>query len=222
MKPLESNDDFNPDLLAGYADGELDSSTRGRVDAYLATHPEVRSELELQRTLSRKSAFWSRLAPPSPSDSAWGRTLGGIRSELNPATPAGYRTPVAVPRSRWFRAALSVSGIAAAMMVAFVMMSNGPNNSTIQPLVSSDEVLPITLASEVDIFSIQGDDAVIVVGQPPLVGPMELISVGEYALDAIRTDPDGRDGKGTVIAGVKPVLLVPGGKSTANPTLPTP
>ena len=73
MKPTESNDDFNPDLLAGYADGELDAATRGRVEVHLAEHPELRSELDAQRALGRKSAFWSRLAPPSPSDSAWGR-----------------------------------------------------------------------------------------------------------------------------------------------------
>ena len=65
-----------PELLAAYADGELDAAGRAHVEAWLAEHPEAHAELETQRNLSRKHGrLWQTSASASPGEKSWSRLL---------------------------------------------------------------------------------------------------------------------------------------------------
>src|SRR5438270_6339912 len=86
-----------PELLAAYADGELDAAGRARVEAWLAEHPEARDEIEAQRRLSRRNRhFWQATAGPQPSEASWLRLLARVHEALT----ASPRPAPAAPR-RW-------------------------------------------------------------------------------------------------------------------------
>src|SRR5262249_58779212 len=72
-----------PELLAAYADGELDAAGRARVEAWLAEHPEARAELENQRKLSRSnSKLWHASGPQSPGERSWSRLFRRVHMAL--------------------------------------------------------------------------------------------------------------------------------------------
>src|SRR5262245_54407800 len=90
-----------PELLAAYADGELDAAARAQVEAWLAAHPEARAELEAQRRLSRRNQkLWHASAGPSPSEASWARVLNRVQSALRTPPAAAAR-----PRPRLLRLA---------------------------------------------------------------------------------------------------------------------
>jgi len=211
-------DDCYPDRLAGYADGELSTSERTQVEEWLVDHPEAKAELELQRSWSRKNPYWLKVTPPSPSDSSWNRVLGGIRNGLEPAsTTVDYRTPTQPRRSTWLRWSAGLTAVAAALAIALHLAPNPAVDPIMVVKVDESEALPIVVAAEVDILSLQGDDAsLLLVGQPPLGGPIVLVGIGDVALDAIMTEPDGRPAKATILVGsdLKKPIFVPNDKTT--------
>src|SRR4051794_27452677 len=85
-----------PELLAAYADGELDAAGRARVEAWLAEHPQARAELETQRRLSgRNRKLWHASAGPAPSEASWSRLFhrvhGAVHDPARPAEPPARR-----------------------------------------------------------------------------------------------------------------------------------
>jgi hypothetical protein len=108
-------DEFPRELLAAYADGELDAEGRAAVERWLADHPEALPELHAQRELSPANAgLWERAEPPEPSAAAWAGVRRGIAEALDPAGPASRG------RSRWRAAAWALGGLAAAGVAAGV------------------------------------------------------------------------------------------------------
>src|SRR5437764_4714017 len=82
-----------PELLAAYADGELDAAGRARVEAWLADHPEARAELEAQRKLSRRNQrLWQASAGPSPGEVGWSRLFARVHQALSAPAPAARPT----------------------------------------------------------------------------------------------------------------------------------
>src|SRR5476649_1717459 len=88
-----------PELLAAYADGELDAATRAEVERWLALNPDARSSLETQRQLSRHNRpFWRAATAANPGEATWTRVLGNVQDALDtPPRP----TPAASPQRRW-------------------------------------------------------------------------------------------------------------------------
>src|SRR5262245_35162523 len=83
-----------PELLAAYADGELDAAGRARVEAWLAEHPDALVELENQRKLSRTNTeLWQSSAPASPGERSWARMIVRVHTALThrPAAPEPNR-----------------------------------------------------------------------------------------------------------------------------------
>jgi hypothetical protein len=108
-------DPFPRELLAAYADGELDAAGRASVERWLADHPEALSELRAQRELSPANAgLWERAEPPEPAEGTWQAVRRGIADALDPARPDWPARP------RWRNAAWVLGGIVAAGIAAAV------------------------------------------------------------------------------------------------------
>lgn len=197
------------ELLAGYADGELSAADRATVEAWIAADESVRAELETQRRLSHKNVeLWQKVAPPAPSDAAWNRVLSAIDAGVQPAMPGvNYRTSGQRGWSRW---ALAVAALAAMMVVAIGTSFWATSNNNINSLYSANDAFQVARADEIDILSIHGDDDMIVVGRPPLGGPMDLVTVGDTEFWATATELSGEQTKPTVAPGdpKRPAVLI--------------
>lgn len=174
-----------PELLAGYADGELTAADCATVDAWVAADAAARAELETQERLARKNVdLWQRLSPPLPDDAGWNRTLSGIKLGLQPATPS-YRTSNRnpLPHRVW-----AVSAVAATVFVAVAIGLMTFRGDGIKSPALAADTLQIVHADDITIMSLQGDDDVIVIGRSPLTGPLDLVTVGDTELWATSTD----------------------------------
>lgn len=105
------------ELLAAYADGELDrrphqAPVRRQIEAWLARHPVEAAALETQMELSR---LWSATTPAEPSPVVWARVWEKIE-----------RTPLRTQPKRW-PAALWLVGLAALGTAAALFIGLTPD-----------------------------------------------------------------------------------------------
>jgi anti-sigma factor RsiW len=117
--PRKPEPELSPELLAAYADGELDAEARDAVARWLANHAAARAELEAQRELGPANAgLWERAEPPEPSEEAWATVGRGIKAALHPLAPGPgrWRKPAA-----WTAGGLVAAAVAAA--VAWVVLA---------------------------------------------------------------------------------------------------
>ena len=81
-----------PDVLAAYADGELDAAGRAEVERWLAEHPGARADLAAQRELSPDNwRLWQQVEAPLPAEHAWMSVRNAV------AVPAHDRAEVSRP-----------------------------------------------------------------------------------------------------------------------------
>jgi len=197
----------SPELLAAYADGELDdrpylAHRRQQIEAWLAQHPEAAAVLDANAELSR---LWTATTPVEPPPPAWAAVWTRIE-----------QAPKRVKSKRW-SAALWLAGVAAfgaAAAVLFVVLRE-PSGGTVpegtspqaqaKPLPKLDqppdgaggkvsnnaavperlpaeepEVLQVATSDEVEILRIAGADIdTLVVGRLPVVGPIILLTSQE-------------------------------------------
>lgn len=206
----DANDRSFPELLAAYADGELDADGRARVDAWLANHPEGRASLETQIRLSRRNRqLWKATAPLAPSEGNWARVLGRVQDVLDsPPRPA-------LPRPRRFRVGYVAAALSTAAALAFAIYrqpSTGERSGD-RPLIH-DGVEPLALArdADVDILSLDDrDSTALVIGRDQLLGTVVLASVGDVDLKGVQKDPnDGMMPKVQMTdAGNAPMIIAP-------------
>ncbi len=72
ITPMPPPDDLPRELLAAYADGELDADGRAAVERWLADHPDELDDLQAQREFSPANRpLWGRALPPEPSEAVW-------------------------------------------------------------------------------------------------------------------------------------------------------
>jgi anti-sigma factor RsiW len=213
---MKTHDHDNPMIrLAGLADGELSGQERADAEAWVESDAAARDEYNAQRQFSPRGSFWSRVAPPEPSPAAWADALDRIRRGVGPvAEPLPVR-PASGRRRAW-----AVSAIAAAVLFAVGALSlprRGPGDRI---PVASGEALPVVAHHEVEIVSVQGDglDA-LVVGQPLLSGPLDIVTVGDTVLDVIVSD-GGESPMTPQIPGSDPKKVTPG--QPGNRTQPVP
>jgi hypothetical protein len=197
-----------PELLAAYADGELDAAGRARVEAWLANHPEALAELENQRQLSNTNAkLWQSTSPPSPGERSWSRLFVRVQTALanRPVTPEATRGTVR------FRFGATVLAAAAAVLFAVGVFRPGDPNPVI-PSPNDDDrsVLVMADSADIDIQSIQdADTELLVVGQPPLIGLVVLAAPGDIQLEKVSKDTDGMMPSPMVAGAQVPMLCVP-------------
>lgn len=171
-----------PELLAGFLDGELDDSARRALEAWLIARPEAAVELAAHARLER---LFAASAPEEPAEMAWRIVLDGIEAgvAIAPAAASVSGSVVVAPsRTRSPVRVAALLACAAALLVA--LYTGFPDRD------SDDHELLVADATEVDITSLEtagAADAAIVVGEPPVRGPLELATTEDIRLH--RFDP---------------------------------
>jgi anti-sigma factor RsiW len=171
-----------PELLAAYVDGELDEAARARIETWLAAHPEVQAEVEAQRQLIR---LWHEAVPPEPTAGQWQAALARLEAALTKAEPASARTKTGGGRSPWvaaasLAAAVLLGGTWYAVREASRPTPSGPEGPLARPHI---ETLPVLSPDEVEIISVDAaDSGLLVVGEPPVQGPLILASASDIDL----------------------------------------
>jgi hypothetical protein len=187
--PVDPNRPPGPQQLAAYLDGELDGPACAAVEAWLASHPEAQAPLDAQRRLAQ---LWQASGIPEPSEGAWTNVLARIEGGISKQTDRKTRKPEATrqgraPRRFW--AALVTLATAAAILVAiygFGLLGDyrQPGAGSNTRVVNTVEPLPVVEAREVEIISLDDADSVaLVVGDPPIRGPLVLVSVGDVTFE---------------------------------------
>ncbi len=115
-------DDFPQALLAAYADGELDSQTRAKVEQWLNDHPESLAALADQQELGPGNiALWEQADPPEPSFMAWSVLRRCVDAGLQSTVAPSSSSPTTLTRHAnedkawWAFGGLVIAGLAAAI-----------------------------------------------------------------------------------------------------------
>lgn len=191
MTSRPADDELPPELLAGYADGELSARARTRVEAWLAEHPEAREGLEIQEAFGPANAeFWRAVRPPAPTKVQWER----VRQRIADPIPE----PVGRP---WMRRAGVVALLATAAMLLILVTRpdppTGPNAFGLPVSAASededDEPILLARADEMHILSLpEALAGLLVVGEHPLRDAEVLLArADEVEILGLGSDPEG-------------------------------
>src|SRR5260370_22869529 len=159
-------------VLAAYADGELDQAARTRVEQKLAESPELAMELRAQRGFSpRNEPFWLPLRPAEPSAEQWSEVWNRVETRLTPqAEPGRHHNG----RAHWLRRGLLALALvlptSAAASVALVVTLHSSSRPGLDvPVESDDGLLRLVQPDDIEIESLRRlDRGSLVVVQPPL------------------------------------------------------
>jgi hypothetical protein len=159
--------------LTAYVDGELGPSECAAVEAWLAWHPRERATVAAQRWLAR---LWENSAPPEPHEQGWAQVLARVAEATSPTA----RSRVARRRLVTVLAAAgAVLAATAATLLLVVLYGQAPETPK-DPLTP----WPVVASDDVEIESIDGGDLrALVVGEPPVNGPLVLASAEDVTID---------------------------------------
>lgn len=174
--------------LAAYADDELTSRERDRVENWLAENPQARELLETQESLGRGNLdYWQAVQPPTPTPAQWLRVERAVRS-VHPAQPVRI----------WIGRLATVALLATAASLFFLLWP-GQQAIVDAPGVAEPPsviVEPYAMASsnDVQIISLPESAAhLLVVGEHPLNGTtMALARFGDVEFLGVGSDIAGR------------------------------
>ncbi|HEV3437018.1 MAG TPA: hypothetical protein VG122_06650 [Gemmata sp.] len=212
-------DEFSEEILAAYADGELDAVDRIRVEQWLADHPEMMDELRVQRELSASNvALWDAVEPPEPNAATWAVVRQEIEAELCPLGSASGDQSRTHRVAGWLLGSLAISGVAAAIgWVAFASTLRQPAIENHQPtelvrkpetgpeveiaptprivsdspdLLAAFAVLPMSTDDDVILDRVPGlCDGCLPIGRHPVPGMLMLASVDDVHLEEVNPSP---------------------------------
>jgi hypothetical protein len=195
-----------PEILAAYADGELDAAARAQVESWLAAHPAARAALESQIRLSpRNRKFWRAASAPNPGAANWARVLDQVQGALDaPLQPAPMR------RRTW-QARYWAPAVAATAAALYLSLSGTgpPIDSSVAPATA--EAFVMAKDADIDIISMDDSDAkAVVIGQRPLSGAVVLAALGDVEFRAVQKDSPGMMPKVQMSdAGLAPMIIAP-------------
>jgi hypothetical protein len=178
-----------PELLTAYVDGELAPAECRRVEAWLAEHPDARADVAAQRRLCRQ---FDEAAPPAPTEEQWADVMTRLERGLSPA-------PARFGGSRRRAAVMAAALVtAAAVVVLAVTLRNmpSPNPGRVGDLPAAEEPWPVVSPDDVEIVSMDDRDrGALLVGQPPVNEPVELVTAGDVRVSKLEPDDQGRLGR---------------------------
>jgi hypothetical protein len=214
---VPSPDKFSIELLAAYADDELDASGRMLVERWLTDHPSAMDELRNQRALSPVNTnLWEAIEPLEPTSQNWATVRHEIDAELWPHQPESAPRPRNRRLVGWLLAGLTVSSAAAAIAwlgLIFpkqpALIANRPQTELAQKAKLVPEVAPEPRIAEepadpldtIAVLPIPSDDDVILdrvpefgggwlpVGRHPVPGILTLATVDELTLGEVCPSP---------------------------------
>ena len=191
-----------PDILAAYADGELDCDDRAAVEHRLAADPRAREELRAQRKLSPENwRLWQRVEPPLPDEEAWAATEASIAGALwdTPKSHPDRNRQAGRKQIAFFFAAGLAAAASLLLTLGFVeRWVPDPKGQTQAGIVAAEaedplagiETLVVARDEEVVIDRVAGDaGGWLLVGQPPVPGPIILASAEEVSLEGVEEHP---------------------------------
>jgi hypothetical protein len=181
----EDTNQPTPETLAAYVDGELTPGERSVVERWLRDRPEARAELDAHQRLN---GAWQASRPGEPDEATWSMTLAGIANRL--PVPIGKLPRQRIPL-RWLAGVAAAAAVAALVWI-FVSKPRQPELPSPQrPLEIVENPLPIASPDDVVITSVWGpDEELLLVGHPPLRGPMTLADPGDVQLEEKTPVPD--------------------------------
>ncbi len=188
MNPTDDNDFAWPEILAAFADGELDASTADMVRRRIREDKMAQVELEGQLAFSAcHQIAWQRVQPELPQERQWTALWRAIDRELSTAAVANRdrrRTP-------WFRRGLlgllitvPTTVVAAAVMAVCLphspppMPTDGWSSEMVAEVFRAAEMTDIHLLSVRD-----ADVAQFVVGVAPLETDLPLVNSQDVRLE---------------------------------------
>jgi hypothetical protein len=202
MKWKRTNPEPTPEQLAAWADGELDRSDAERVEAWLAARPDSAREVEAARRLGH---LYRDHPPPEPSERAWQATLAGIEAGLSrPVAPTSSPGFSARWRLRLFVGLVAAAAVVGGVLVARVFSPEQtpepeyvelpkPEPKPVPQPEEPDEPFPVVPLGEVNIISIDAEDADRVVIGQSLMGEFELAASDD--IDIVKMEPCVEDGQ---------------------------
>ncbi|MSR52261.1 MAG: hypothetical protein EXS09_03100 [Gemmataceae bacterium] len=187
-------ENFSPELLAAYADGELSAEECLRVERWLAENPEARESLEVQEAMAPGNVeLWGLVSPPAPSAAEWISTRDGIGSQL--------RLAQRVRLAGW----AGTLGLLTTAAILILVLPGPQHNGTDPELrhefpgpppsgSSDDEPYPMASASDVLIISLPESAAgLLVVGEHPLTDSfLSFAKLSDVQFHGIGSDLAGR------------------------------
>jgi hypothetical protein len=197
--------------LTAYVDGELDGASRRRIEDWLTGHPDAAAEVESQRRLTR---LWRATAAAEPTPAQWDVVLNRVAASLPiPRSPRpAWRRPLFI---------VAVLGASAAAAVLLALTLPRPQQqSQVVSVVPTEEVEPfaVVLPEDVEIVRMRPADSVaLVVGVPPVEGPLDLAEPGDVELENVEPDADGMVPMARMSdAGDAPMIVAPMAPSPAR------
>lgn len=203
MTPADRPDSPRPTFaeLAAYSDGELDAVRSAAVEAWLADHPRLQTEVDSLRRLMR---FYQETQPPQPDAAAWEAVRQRLHAALDAPTPAP--APLRGQDGRPLRRVLAV-----ACAAALVCLWLGARWGGVPAPEERDSDEPYLVASdeEVTVISMRAQDAAgLVVGQPPIGDNYEFASPADVTVVKLER-ADGDRPAPEMLPGEVPMLIAP-------------
>ncbi|MFO0825496.1 MAG: hypothetical protein U0792_20645 [Gemmataceae bacterium] len=204
--------EFPEELLAGFADSELDAQAAAAVDRWLAEHPESLASLNAQREFGpANAALWEQAEIPEPSPAAWKSVRQNIEAALNKPVP---RSPERTRLAVWLLTGMASAAIAASVAWFAFVTSTHPAAVSPSPEQTASvpepkvEVAPAPrtvtkpdLLAEFAVLDMASDDDVILervpdtrngwlpIGRHPLPETLALATIDEVNLPEVDLSP---------------------------------
>jgi hypothetical protein len=163
-------------------------------EPYDPAPPESPADVEEQRRLAR---LFAQAAPPEPDADAWAEVLARIEAAV-PSPAAGPKRSGSVGRlALWLAVGTAAAGIVLALGLQWHRIVAPPRQPEPLPVQAQtdpeEEAFAVAGAGEVTVISMDAlDMGALVVGRPPVDGPLVLAAPGDVRVH--RMEPHHADG----------------------------